>query len=83
MGEEDPNYEVTIVPNLLTPDQYLQQGAALAEDGYDLVLWQNGTAVEVTQQLAEQFPDTTFGVIFDPPDDFVYPPNFIGWDFIA
>lgn len=83
LGETDPNYEVTIVPNLLTPDQYLQQGAALAEEGYDLVLWQNGTAAEVTQQLAEQFPDTTFGVIFDPPDDFDYPPNFIGWDFIA
>ena len=83
LGEEDPAYEVTIVPNLLTPDQYLQQGAALAEEGYDLVLWQNGTAAEVTQQLAEQFPDTTFGVIFDPPDDFDIPPNFIGWDFIA
>ena len=83
LGESDPAYEVTIVPNLLTPDQYLQQGAALAEEGYDLVLWQHGSMVEVTQQLAEQFPDTTFGVIFDPPDDFDFPPNFIGWDFIA
>ena len=85
LGEEDPNYEVTIVPNLLTPDQYLQQGAALARDGYDLVLWQNGTAAEVSLQLAEQFPDTTFGVIFDPPDDTLadLPSNFIGWDFIA
>ena len=85
LGEERDDIEVTIVPNLLAPDDYLEQGAALAREGYGLVLLQHGAMVQAAQDLSEQFPETTFGVIYDPlPEDSdALPSNMLTWDFIA
>lgn len=57
--------EVSLAPNLDTPDQYMDQAASYASEGYDLVLLANGTVADVAAKLARQFPDTTFcqGVI--------------------
>ena len=41
--------------------------------------------VQAAQDLSEQFPETTFGVIYDPlPEDSdALPSNMLTWDFIA
>jgi len=74
--------DVTIVPNLLTPEQYVQQGAAFARKGYDMVLLQFGVATQAAVQLAKQFPDVQFGVVWDPsPKEAAnLPPNLFTWD---
>jgi basic membrane protein A len=52
--------KVDYVGNLFSPDQYVAQGSAFAEDGYDFILLGHGGVGQVAVQLAEQFPDTTF-----------------------
>ncbi len=73
---------VTIVPNLLTPEQYTQQGAAFARRGFDLVMLQFGVATQAAVGLAKQFPKTKFGVVWDPtPEEAAtLPPNLFTWD---
>jgi basic membrane protein A and related proteins len=73
---------VTIVPNLLTPEQYTQQGAAFARRGFDLVMLQFGVATQAAVGLAKQFPKTKFGVVWDPTEKEAasLPPNLFTWD---
>jgi basic membrane lipoprotein Med (substrate-binding protein (PBP1-ABC) superfamily) len=74
--------QVTIVPNIFTPEQYVQQGGAFARRGYDMVLLQFGVATQPAVQLATQFPDTLFGVVWDPTEEETasLPPNLFTWD---
>jgi basic membrane protein A len=73
---------VTIVPNLLTPEQYTQQGGAFARRGFDLVMLQFGVATQAAVGLAKQFPKTKFGVVWDPTEKeaATLPPNLFTWD---
>jgi basic membrane protein A len=53
--------EVTIAANLEEPSQYQQQGLALAQSGYDVIINANAAMGAVTEELAAKFPDTKFG----------------------
>ncbi len=81
-GAEKYGVDLTVVPNLGTPEQYLQQGGAFARRGYDLVLLQHGAMTQPAIQLAEQFPDTQFGIVWDPTDEErpKLPENLFTWD---
>ncbi len=81
-AEKEYGVDATIVPNVLTPEQYIQQGAAFARRGYDMVLLQFGVATQAAVQLAKQFPDVRFGVVWDPTDKEAanLPPNLFTWD---
>jgi basic membrane protein A len=81
-GAEKYGAELTVVPNITTPEQYVQQGGAFARRGYDMVLLQNGGATQSAVQLARQFPDTRFGIIWDPTEEEMasLPPNLFTWD---
>jgi basic membrane protein A len=74
--------QVTIVGSLLTPDQYLAQGAAFARRGYDMVMSPFGAVTTTTEQLAKQFPKTLFGVLYEPTPAQLkaLPPNEFTWD---
>jgi basic membrane protein A len=73
---------VTIVPNLLTPEQYTQQGAAFARRGFKLIMLQFGVATQAAVGLAKQFPKTQFGVVWAPTakETATLPPNLFTWD---
>jgi len=81
-GAKKYGVDLTVVPNLGTPEQYLQQGGAFARRGYDLVLLQHGAMTQPAIQLAKQFPDTEFGIVWDPTDKErpTLPPNLFTWD---
>jgi basic membrane protein A and related proteins len=55
--------EVTIAANLEEPAQYQQQGLALAQQGYNVIINANAAMGAVTEELAEKFPDVKFGQI--------------------
>jgi basic membrane protein A len=81
-GAKKYGAKLTVVPNLGTPEQYLQQGAAFARRGYNMVLLQHGAMTQPAQQLAKQFPKTEFGIVWDPTDKekASLPPNLFTWD---
>jgi basic membrane protein A len=81
-GAKKYGADLTVVPNLGTPEQYLQQGAAFARRGYNLVLLQHGAMTQPAQQLAKQFPKTEFGIVWDPtPEEkATLPKNLFTWD---
>lgn len=81
-GAKKYGAKLTVVPNLGTPEQYLQQGAAFARKGYNMVLLQHGAMTQPAQQLAKQFPKTEFGIVWDPTDKekASLPPNLFTWD---
>jgi basic membrane lipoprotein Med (substrate-binding protein (PBP1-ABC) superfamily) len=81
-GAKKYGAQLTVVPNLGTPEQYVQQGAAFARRGYNLVLLQHGAMTQPAQQLAKQFPKTEFGIVWDPTDKekASLPPNLFTWD---
>lgn len=45
--------------NLLTPEEYTQQGTAFAKSGTDLVLMANGSVPQSVVKVATDFPDAT------------------------
>jgi basic membrane protein A len=45
--------------NLLTPEEYTQQGTAFAKSGTNLVLMANGSVPQSVTKVATDFPDTT------------------------
>jgi basic membrane protein A len=55
--------EVTIAANLEEPSQYQQQGLAMAQAGYDLIIIGHAAMASVTQELAAKFPETKFGQV--------------------
>jgi basic membrane protein A and related proteins len=55
---KDFGIKLTLVNELSTPDQYVNQGAAFGSKGYDLVIMANGIALDPAQKLARQFPKT-------------------------
>ena len=55
--------EVQIAANLEEPAQYQQQGLALAQAGYNVVINANAAMGSVTEELAKKFPDTKFGQV--------------------
>jgi basic membrane protein A and related proteins len=58
--------EVTIAANLEEPAQYQQQGLALAQQGYNVIINANASMGSVTEELAEKFPEIKFGQIATP-----------------
>jgi len=81
-GAEEYGADLTVVPNLGTPEDYVQQGAAFARRGYDMVLMQHGAMTEPATQIATQFPDTKVGIVWDPTDEQreSLPENLFTWD---
>lgn len=55
--------EVTIAANLEEPSQYQQQGLALAQSGYDVIINANAAMGAVTEELAAKFPEVKFGQV--------------------
>jgi basic membrane protein A and related proteins len=55
--------EVTIAANLEEPSQYQQQGLALAQQGYNVIINANAAMGAVTEELAEKFPEVKFGQV--------------------
>jgi basic membrane protein A and related proteins len=55
--------EVTIAANLEEPAQYQQQGLALAQQGYNVIINANAAMGAVTEELAEKFPEVKFGQV--------------------
>ena len=55
--------DVQIAANLEEPAQYQQQGLALAQAGYNVVINANAAMGSVTEELAKKFPDTKFGQV--------------------
>jgi basic membrane protein A and related proteins len=55
--------EVTIAANLEEPSQYQQQGLALAQAGYNVIINANAAMGAVTEELAAKFPETKFGQV--------------------
>ena len=55
--------EVTIAANLEEPSQYQQQGLALAQAGYDVIINANAAMGAVTEELAAKFPEVKFGQV--------------------
>jgi basic membrane lipoprotein Med (substrate-binding protein (PBP1-ABC) superfamily) len=81
-GAKKYGAKLTVVPNLGTPEQYLQQGAAFARRGFNMVLLQHGAMTQPAQQLAKQFPKTEFGIVWDPTakEKASLPSNLFTWD---
>jgi basic membrane lipoprotein Med (substrate-binding protein (PBP1-ABC) superfamily) len=50
--------KLTVVGNVFTTDQYVSQGSAFAQKGYDMVVMPNGVLYDTSQKLAKQFPNT-------------------------
>jgi basic membrane protein A len=69
--------ELVVAEQVGSPQDALQQGAAFAEQGYDLIVVANGGVPQAVHQLAEQFPDTMFCQHGSPMDgyDVNYLPN--------
>jgi basic membrane lipoprotein Med (substrate-binding protein (PBP1-ABC) superfamily) len=76
------NIQVDIVPNLINPDQYLQQCAAFAANGYNYVQVAHGAMLDSALKCARRYPKTWVAVDTHPfPRETVkYPPNIILWD---
>jgi len=55
--------EVTIAANLEEPSQYQQQGLALAQAGYNVIINANAAMGSVTEELAAKFPEVMFGQV--------------------
>lgn len=69
LAEEKHGIEIRTVGPIQTPDETMQQGAAFAEDGFDLVIILHSGLADATPKLAEQFPDTQFCAFWDEDDD--------------
>lgn len=66
--------------NLLTPEEYTQQGSAFAESGTDLVLMANGSVPQSVRKVAGDFPDVTVcGAAMTIPEAEM-PPNACTYD---
>lgn len=52
--------QVSIAPNLNTPDQYVSAGASYAGKGYNLILIADGAVADATAKLARRFPKVQF-----------------------
>ena len=52
--------EVRMVGNVETPDQYTQQGASFASQGYNLIIFAHGAMKDPAVKLAKQFPKVQF-----------------------
>jgi basic membrane protein A len=62
--------ELRYVANLEETSQYQQQGLALAQAGYNLIINAYGTVGTVTEELAKKFPEDKFGQLaigIEPP----------------
>lgn len=55
--------KVTIAANLEETAQYQQQGLALAQAGYNLIICANSSMASVIEELAKKFPNTKFGQV--------------------
>ena len=66
---------VESVELLNDPASVLQQGAAFASQGYDMVLIAHGAMVDPAITLAQQFPDVQFCLAPHHPGDATGPPN--------
>lgn len=55
--------KVEIGDNLDAPDQYLEQGRAYAQAGFDVIILAHAAMAKVTQELAAQYPDVKFGQV--------------------
>jgi basic membrane protein A len=69
LAEAKYDVEIRTVGPIQTPDETMQQGAAFAQDGFDLVFIVHSGLIDATPKLAEQFPDTTFCAFFDEDPD--------------
>jgi basic membrane protein A len=69
MAESKYGVEIRTVGPIQTPDETMQQGAAFAQEGFDLVFIVHSGLIDATPKLAEQFPDTTFCAFFDEDPD--------------
>ena len=69
LAEEKYNVEIRTVGPIQSPDEVMQQGAAFAQEGFDLVFIVHSGLVDSTPKLAEQFPGTTFCAFFDVSED--------------
>lgn len=52
--------KTTMVGNVETPDQYVQQGSSFAAKGYNLIIFAHGAMDAPAQKLARQFPKVQF-----------------------
>lgn len=69
LAEEKHGIEIRTVGPIGTPDETMQQGAAFAQDGFDMVIILHSGLADSTPKLAEQFPDTTFCAFWDEDED--------------
>jgi basic membrane protein A len=57
---KDLGVKTTMVGNVETPDQYVQQGSSFAAKGYNLIVFAHGAMDAPAQKLAKQFPKVQF-----------------------
>lgn len=57
---KDLGVKTTMVGNVETPDQYVQQGSSFAAKGYNLIVFAHGAMDAPAQKLARQFPKVQF-----------------------
>jgi basic membrane protein A len=69
LAESKYGVEIRTVGPIQTPDETMQQGAAFAQEGFDLVFIVHSGLIDATPKLAEQFPNTTFCAFFDEDPD--------------
>lgn len=69
MAEENHGVEIRTVGPIGTPDETMQQGAAFAQEGFDMVIILHSGLADSAPKLAEQFPDTTFCAFWDEDED--------------
>jgi basic membrane protein A len=74
--------KVDIVPNLVNPDQYLQQCAAFAAKGYNYVQVAHGAMFDSAIKCAKRYPKTWVAVDTHPfpAERAKLPRNLILWD---
>ncbi len=69
LAEKQHGVEIRTVGPIQTPDETMQQGAAFAQDGFDLVIILHSGLIDATPKLAAQFPDTQFCAFWDEDED--------------
>ncbi|HSF26930.1 MAG TPA: BMP family protein, partial [Actinomycetes bacterium] len=68
-AKDEHGIEIRMVGPVQSPDETMQQGAAFARDGYDLVFVVHSGLAESIPKLATEFPDTQFCAFFDEDPD--------------
>lgn len=69
LAEEKHGVEIRTVGPVQSPDETMQQGAAFAQEGFDMVIIVHSGLADSVPKLAEQFPDTVFCAFYDEDEE--------------